>query len=692
MVEEKKEDTSEDLYLKWEKRVSAAKRKYKEEVGDKLKRWRDYYKGKQWGGDYVLNRGFRDRMVDNMVFSNVTTIIPAINFSNPNIYVEPKKKPYNRGGVMFDTGLGAKKWELLLNYDYKECDVKKVVDKVLLDSLLGPWGIVQTGYFVETSKVSDQEPREVLEREGLYVQRLPPEDMIVDAECKDSTLREAKWVGIRWVKRKSDLEKSGLYKDSALVGLESNVSIESETSVPGLGTFGEGKSEWERVEGWDIWDGENKRLITIVEGHDKILRDIPWPLEYDGGYPFDTLYFNENPDGLYPVSDVDIYMSAQDELNAITTYQLEHIRKVSRRKYLSKLNSMEQEEKDKLVYGEDGVVCEVKGDLDSSFKVVSDASISQDIGIVRNNIKDTIRQAAGTAQYEQGSSEKYDTATEPSLIAQSVTIRRNQRRAILENFIKKIVRKMAAVRSQTIETHEVRLDAQQYQQMAQQSPQALEQVPKSELQYVDKHVQMVLGGDGEEKVLLPWMNIKKEDIEGEYDFSIEIGSTLPINQETRKRDAVQRFQMLSQNPAIDQTALIKDLLSAFQVKNMDELLKPQEVMAQESQAQQEAAQAEMEMKRQTDLMKTQMKTETAKEVTGIKAQTQLEVEQMKAHGTLAKTMMDNEVKKDKIDADSESSDTQVSQPLVLKLMEHRMAKQMSEQYLPKPENDVEAPL
>ena len=61
------------------------------------------------------------------------------------------------------------------------------------------------------------------------------------------------------------------------------------------------------VEGWDIWDKESQKIMTMVEGHGSWLVEEDWPLKYEN-FPVETLYFNENPDELFPVSDVEIYI------------------------------------------------------------------------------------------------------------------------------------------------------------------------------------------------------------------------------------------------------------------------------------------------------------------------------------------------------------------------------------------------
>ena len=45
------------------------------------------------------------------------------------------------------------------------------------------------------------------------------------------------------------------------------------------------KDLWQRVEGWDIWDRKNGKLVTVVIEHDKELQYRDWPLKFGGGFP-----------------------------------------------------------------------------------------------------------------------------------------------------------------------------------------------------------------------------------------------------------------------------------------------------------------------------------------------------------------------------------------------------------------------
>lgn len=600
---------------RWKDRIVISNRKFKAQAEDNIKKWRDYYRGHQWN-DTVM--GYNDRTVDNMVFSNIKTIMPSINFNNPRIYAQAKKKPYRVADGLFDTIAAGALYEILLNYYYKELEIKRQVDKALLDALIGPWGIIQIGYTLETEKIQDNkllESNELIKGDSCFVVRRSPLDFRVDPEAKDSHLYDANWIAFRWVKSLEDVKSNSSYKNTK--DLKSNVKAETDfhkKTEGGLKTSDNDSlkdaSDWERVEGWDIWDKRSNKLITVVTSHDKELQNIDWPLDYDGGFPVEVLYFNENPDELFPISDVDIYMAAQDELNRLRSLHLDHVRRISQSKYITRENAFTSEELYKLKHGPSGTIAESKMAVSDSIVPLKDAGTSQDVYMAIRMLKEDIREGGRVSQFEKGIAQKFDTATEPNLIAQAIGIQREERSAILGDFIKHVVRKLGKVLQQTMGEKEINLSTEQFQQAQQYAPGKLEKI---------------IGPDGMQ-VIMPWLTMSKEDIQGEYEFDIEIGSLQPVNKEIRKRDAIELYNLLSENPYVDPYEGTKEVLEAFERKDTERLLKDPQAVAQEQQASSEAAlQAEIAKdapKREVDMAKTTMKSKVTLLTAALKAGTE----------------------------------------------------------------------
>jgi len=592
-----------ELLNEYKEMLAVANRRWEKVEKKKWERHVRYYRNDQWD---VLAKGaisaYKDKVTDNIIFSNIRTLMPSINFRRPKIFVKAKKKPYRlESGDIFDTLSGAVLLEILMNWYYRELEIKRQVDKCLMDALLGFRGVVFAGYAAETEVVSSDETllevNELIKKDSPYVTRISPRDLRFDPSARDAHFEDARWIALRWVKTLEEVQKNPIYKNTK--DLKSNYRIDTQftnLSSSNVGPKDDGQTGggmvWDRVEGWDIWDRAEKKVVTIVEGHSKHLRYDNWPLDYDGGFPIEVFYFNENPDEPTPVSDIEIYINSQDELNRIRSLQIEHIRRISQRRYESREGALSLEAKDKLMYGGDGIL--IESDTGSSIRTIEDATISQDIYIVAKLLKDSIREESGVASFEKGGSEKFETATEAQLIANALNARRDERVSILEDFIKRIVRKLGKIIQQTLGERDFALDNEQM---------------KLAQEYVPQKVEKITGAS--KTVLMPWLNASKDDIQGEYDFDIEVGSTRPINQEILKRDALTMYQVLVQHPLVNQEKNLRLLLEAFDVKDMDGLIRPmQEVAQEQQQAMQTALQAEIakdQPKRETDLAKTQMK-------------------------------------------------------------------------------------
>lgn len=602
-----------DTLNEYKEMLTISHRRWESKEKDKWERHVNYYRNEQWNTPAGTISPYNNQVTDNIIFSNIRTLMPSINFRRPKIFVRAKKKPYNLpDGTIFDTLAGAVLLELLLNWYYKELEIKRQVDKCLMDALLGFRGVAFVGYAAETEVVATDntvlEVNELIKKDSPYVMRISPYDFRFDPSARDAHLEDARWIAIRWIKTVDEVKKNPRYSNTA--NIKSNYRIDTKfTKIKNNHENNTtGTTVWDRVEGWDIWDRVEQKIVTIVEGHDKQLRYDDWPLDYDGSFPVEVFYFNENPDEPTPVSDIEIYINSQDELNRIRSLQLDHIRRISQRRYETRAGALEPEAKRKLMYGGDGTI--IESDTGSSINPIPDATISQDIYIVAKLLKESTREESGVSLFEKGGAEKFDTATEPALIQQSTNMRRDERVGILEEFIKRIVSKLGKIIQQTLGERDFSLDNQQM---------------KLAQEFVPHMIENIVGQDG--RVLLPWLKASKEDIQGEYDFDIEIGSTRPLNQEMIKRDALTLYQILAQNPLINQEWNTRELLEAFDVKNTDDAVRPmQEVVQEQQQSMQTAMQMEQAKsapKIQADLAKTQMKIGAQKEISQTTAKVSL---------------------------------------------------------------------
>lgn len=126
-------------FKEWKERVRVARNIHKERVEKKVKMYRNYYRGHQWGDERV-NSMYHDKTVDNMIFSNVSSILPSILIQDPKIFVNPRNKPRRTRDGLFNTIQAAIIMEMLVNYDIRELNIKRQWRMALVDALLGDYG------------------------------------------------------------------------------------------------------------------------------------------------------------------------------------------------------------------------------------------------------------------------------------------------------------------------------------------------------------------------------------------------------------------------------------------------------------------------------------------------------------------------------------------------------------------------
>ena len=621
----------------WKERLNVAHRRYRP-AEDRTDRAWEYYKGNQWShfNDETRER-YPDQPIENLVFENIRIIVPRLNYRNPKVYVTPKKKPYQTPDGIFDTLTASAVFEILLTHYYRELQIQREARKCLIDAKLGPFGIMQLGYSLKTEKIKDDkllEVNELIQEDSPFVMRRGLKDFRSDPEGLDPLLNDARWVAFRWVKALSDVKKDPKYSNTSQ--LKPNFTVKTDFSS-GSQMKNDYESEdhkemWGRVEGWDIWDKKERRIMTTVNEHDRFLRnEKKWPLDLEN-FPCEILYFNENATDLFPIPDTWQYLPMQDELNRVISLQLSHTRRISERKYAGMEDGMEPEEKRKLTHGGDGTFVNTKVPVEQAIQPVKDAAISQDIYIQRQILKKSIREMAGVSDTEALASTKFEQATEPALIEQAVQTIRGDQQAAFEGFTVRVIRKMGQILQQTQDEIDIPLNNEQWTD---------EQIRA----YIDHKVTKIVGPENTQ-ILLPWLTLSKKDIEGEYDFSIEVGSTMPINEETRKRDTLALYTTLQDNPYIKGREGTKDVLEAFKKPDPDKYLKTDEEVAQEAQAQ---AQQQLQFEQQKDMpkvqmdgMKTEKKVGAQREASYLKAATDISGQQAKI--TEARISADSKLK------------------------------------------------
>ncbi len=549
-------------------KITAAAR-WRDDMGyDQL--WRrmvDLYRGKHWPNTTVSNE---DLIAVNLAFSTVNVIAPAVSVNHPKIVVTPNQ-PEDEDRAAFV--------EAVVNHLWRHHDFRKPFRRSVKDFLIFGHGWLKVGWnFVEQERtLSDMERDELfvdavgetdmfamenpvmagdlptdeqmaasipdtammVVEDQPFIERVSPYDIYIDPEA--TCLEDAQWICQRIIRPLEEAKKDKRYKASA----RKNLGADSVLNPMFTPTDREQQDQYlqdivDRTVIFEFYDIVNNKMSVLAQNGEEFLVD-PIPMPYAYGQPFVMLRNYDVPDYFYPMGDLEAIESLQEELDK-TRSQLVNARKRYARKYLFHERSFGPEGREALEADDDGRLVPVVDENKSLNEVVipmPQTPLSPEIYNYSAIIEQDINTVSGVSEYARGSMpEIRRTATEASIIADAQNARAADKLAIIEIGIGHLARRVIQLMQQFMTG----------EQMAQ------------------------VADRGGENLFVPF---ERDDIIGEYDFSVEGGSTQPMNETIRKQQAVSLMNAVAPlvGVVIDPAALAKYVLqTGFGVKNPDKFL------------------------------------------------------------------------------------------------------------------------
>jgi len=579
--------TKSERYEKVHDRLRLAQR-WREDEGYDMK-WRrmiDLYRGKTYWGDRDgwTSALKSDRISVNLAFSTINVIGPAVSVNNPKITVSANKESDADRAVFV---------EAVVNYLWRHFDYRKPFRRAVKDFLIIGHAWVKVGWkFVEEERqltgyeIDDEVARSIQEIDEFamenpafagdlpsdrdvvdsipttemvvledqpFVERISPFDMFVDPEA--TCLDDAKWIAQRIVRPLSEVKKDKRFKGSVRRNLQADSGLkvrwENDTERDDYA------DHVDRVTLYEFYDLESNTLSVCAHEADDYLLD-PTPMPYAFGHPFVMMRNYDIPDIFYPMGDLDQIESLQEELNKTRTQMTNH-RKRYARKYLYHERSFGPEGREALESDDDGrfvPVVDENRDLSSVVTPLPQVPLAPEIYQQSGIIEQDINTVSGVSEYSRGQMpEVRRTATEASIIADAGNARSADKLATVEIVIGDVARRILQL-------------MQQYMT----APQMVR----------------IQGRDAEEY----YVAYTRDDILGEYDFSVEGGSTQPLNETARRQQAISLMNAVAPlvGTVIDPNELARYVLQfGFGVKNPDKFMMQQQPMPQEGEVPPEAA-------------------------------------------------------------------------------------------------------
>lgn len=447
--------------------------------------------------------------------------------------------------------------------------IKHTVGQALLDVLL-PAGVgpVRVGYTATTQEIPvpvgadpmTQEPMTQVApvpiHEEFWVTRISPKALLLPAEFRDTDIRKAAWVGHDFTMPVSQFRAEYQIPEDVDIPTSSDAKqffnedeTKKDSDPPVTGVYLEyramlyGKSAHPKA----------VHTLVLVDGMDAPVKHEPSPHQTigpDGRLTPDSLrdfsilplWIRDLPDSAWVPSDSTITAPLTKEINKFRTQIVEQ-RDSAKQVLLYDPAKLSQEAKAKIDQGEINTLIPVApGALDAGgaatiMAQVASASMGRDNWAGQDYIQSDREKILGIAANQTGAqSAKKTTATEASIVNRNTEARFNQEQArVLEWY-------MAVVRT---------LDA-------------------LVLRYGDERLASTLIGPKKGQL---WAQFKGA-LAGGYRYEVNTDSGKYMDAEAQRRQWLQFYQMVRQDPMVNPQAIVAKLLSFWGIDPVEGLAQP----------------------------------------------------------------------------------------------------------------------
>lgn len=528
--------------------------------------------------DYNLGNQFVSL---NMVYPIVKNVIPTLYFKNPFVLAIPKRKEDEDSAPFVAS---------IINYYFKELDIKRVNQQIIFDAYVLGMGISKVGYATQFgSDIPDdniekerekRKSRTLLERVGLrkpkkedekpqnieldefirsespYVRWVNPFNFGIDPRA--TSIHNATYVYEKITKTLEEVKDNPNYKHTKdLRGSEVPTTLTKDLPETEVEKF-------KTVELYEIHYKKDDGIYILVVAKDQneylALRHEKSIYELDG-FQYEILTFNKHGHKLYPRSDVDVTKGLQDRINITFENILDQIDK-----FMTKLavdeTKLTVDGKLALRDGELGSIIHCNGNPAEAFKEITLTQVKGDLVAFIDKLLDIVSLETGVTRAMLTGLTDAQTATEAQIGQAGQNLRLDDKADQVQDFSNRQSRKLWQVIKQFVDMEELQLVTGEAGIDETTGMQTFKWLPQ-------------IGGEINEKL-----------IKGEYDFQIEVGSSqkpdLPVLRKQVENlmnilgqpGVLQAFQM--QGYKIELAELLRRYLQLFPdvFKEISRIIKP----------------------------------------------------------------------------------------------------------------------
>jgi len=355
-------------------------------------------------GNRKLNNNITE--TENVVFANVTTMVPALYARNPEAEFTSNVESKRRLATIIErlvNVIGGRKASPGINLKPK---AKRCVVTCLLTNrawIKIGWtakqesseqALTDLGKLAEDLEKAKDSKRiieiegqiqaledaiDILQPSGPFAKVKSPFHILVDPNAKEIDLTDANWVIeedmlstefilARYAKKGSGTEYKSIYKATHVMKASLG-NEEGHDNQDNFSLFAGDENETAKTFGFDDQESFDKAKLTKVYFiWDKVTRrvllfnskDWTWPiwvwddpLQLDTFFPYYPLTFFESPNGPLTKGEVSYYLDQQDAINEITD-EMRRVRRWARRNIFYNSNIISQEDAQAVLNGDDG--------------------------------------------------------------------------------------------------------------------------------------------------------------------------------------------------------------------------------------------------------------------------------------------------------------------------------------------------
>lgn len=510
----------------WENRIARAKqvkKNWKELF--KVDLIREYLDGKQKHLEYENS----DWITINNIYSHMKAQLPTLYAADPYFYVTLTRCYNPNPDQIAAYELRAKIRAAKLNHLKHELKMKSKNRIAIMDALCS-FGATKTSFSTSISEnpdageplisesntyLYDENGQELINpdyipTDGSYrLDRIHPDDILFD---EDAGPLEDSWTEIYHRIRMpfDEAKNNSRYKNAVLNRVENSGDTKDDdemareerkkgNNIVGKSEVGQaGKKNFDKepdmVVFWDIYRLKKKTWLTIVENGDVPVADeAPLPKGIEN-HPFEFLFFTARDDSPYPHPPLSPLLSPADEYNKARSDIQKH-RKRFNRKYAASRSSLGNEYDtivSKFESGDDGTVVPCQGDARGAIAAIQDAQLDPMRYQELAYLKAEMVELAGHNSAESMGLANADSATQSAILDKRLEVKEGDAMSMVIDFVICQAEKL----DQLIQVH---LDQEE--------------------------AVKVVGPEGDF-----WQIVRPKDyeeIEGEYSYSVNVGSLMP---------------------------------------------------------------------------------------------------------------------------------------------------------------------